>query len=57
MFQKKYDNKDENVHIIKNSLTYVLKSLGASESFIEVSLNDIISAELSYSFVNDFIRS
>jgi len=56
MLQKKYDNKEENLQIIKNSLTYVLTTLGASESFIESSLNDIISSELSYSFVNDFMK-
>ena len=56
MLQKKYDNKEKNLQIIKNSLTYVLTTLGASESFIESSLNDIISSELSYSFVNDFMK-
>lgn len=57
MFHKKYDDKEENIQIIKNSLTYVLKTLGASDSFIECSLNDIISAELSYSFTSDFIKA
>jgi hypothetical protein len=57
MLQKKYDNKEENIKIIKNSLTYVLKILGASDSFITTSLDKIESECLSYSFPNDFMNA
>lgn len=57
MLQKKYDNKEENIQIIKNSLTYVLKTLGASDHFISTSLDNIDSECLSYSFPNDFINA
>lgn len=57
MLQKKYDNKEENIKIIKNSLTYVLKTLGASDSFITTSLDKIESECLSYSFPNDFMNA
>ena len=57
MLEKKYDNKEENIKIIKNSLTYVLKTLGASDSFITNSLDEIDSECLSYSFPNDFMSA
>lgn len=57
MLQKKYDNKEENIKIIKNTLNYVLKTLGASDSFITTSLDNIDSECLSYSFSNDFMNA
>jgi len=57
MLHKRYDNKEENIQIIKNSLTYVLKTLGASDYFITTSLSEIDSECLSYSFANDFINA
>jgi hypothetical protein len=57
MLHKRYDNKEENIQIIKNSLTYVLKTLGASDYFITTSLSTIDSECLSYSFPNDFMNA
>lgn len=57
MLLKSYENKKDNIQIIKDSLTYVLKTLGASDSFIVTSLADIDSECISYSFPNDFINA
>lgn len=57
MLHKRYDNKEENIQIIKDSLTYVLKTLGAPDHFISNSLDNIDSEFLSYSFPNDFINA
>ena len=57
MLLKSYENKKDNIQIIKDSLTYVLKTLGASDSFIVTSLADIDSECTSYSFPNDFINA